>query len=357
MQFLSKKILRNTGQFYIIDNNLYCFSNGRLSKLSKDYDVLWNIEVDSQWLILESDNLISTFRQFKNVYLINKLNGLVESKSDISFRPHFFENNTLYGSYLEKVNENNTFSFGKLEKGIYNKIVDTYDYNIKILYGKEYVITQRGYYDFRCYKFDKQLWELNLNQLLLGKDVVELSEMFIIGKKVYVYVVDNADNEKYYTIILDIETGDEVFRTKEIIGRLRLQVDKVYSLYEKGISIMNTDDFSVRKIDCTKALSVLDYTFEEILETGESWGMTTKYFEFSPNIYSVSYPYLYFAQNRGSIFGVFNLESEELLWHKNMEIDNAINPVIARIEAAGGKVYVHCSDNTLHIYENDTNEV
>ena len=136
------------------------------------------------------------------------------------------------------------------------------------------------------------------------------------------------------------------------MGYIRLQEDKIYALYGKSVSILDPETYHIRKIDLSEELAVLDESIEEFLGT-ESLGYTIRRFKFSPTIYEVHYPYLYFAQERGAQVGIVNLETEKLDWHTTIDIDYPVNPVVMDIKACKNRLYVHCADKTLHVFEKE----
>lgn len=211
----------------------------------------------------------------------------------------------------------------------------------KILTKKESIIDLK-------YFNNSIIWRKDINQLLDSKDVTQTGEIISYKDKLFIYLYDNED--KRATIALDVETGNELFRTSEFMGYIRLQEDRIYALYGKTVSILNPESYQIRRIDLSEELAVLDESIEEFLGA-ESLGYTTIEFKLSPTIYEVRYPYLYFAQERGAQVGVLNLETEKLEWHATMDIDYPVNPVVMDIKACENRLYVHCADKTLHIFE------
>lgn len=250
---------------------------------------------------------------------------------------------------IDFINEHVSYSVYSLLYGIKSNI------NNSTSISPRFIISANSFVSFRddvllLYHIDKNeiIWQLNTGSLLNNKDVTQTGEIISYKDKLFIYLYDNED--KRATIVLDIETGYELFRTSEFMGYIRLQEDRIYALYGKTVSILNPESYQIRRIDLSEELAVLDESIEEFLGA-ESLGYTTIEFKLSPTIYEVRYPYLYFAQERGAQVGVLNLETEKLEWHATMDIDYPVNPVVMDIKACENRLYVHCADTTLHIFE------
>lgn len=246
---------------------------------------------------------------------------------------YILSTNNSINKFDSEINLCNTFKIGRFPRLIYNN---------------KFLRTPNS--KLECYYLDNAIliWRKDINELLDSKDVTQTGEIISYKDKLFIYLYDNED--KRATIALDVETGNELFRTSEFKGYIRLQEDRVYALYGKSVSILNPETYHVRKIDLSEELAVLDKSIEEFLGA-ESLGYTTLEFNLSPTIYEVHYPYLYFAQERGAQVGVLNLETEKLEWHATMDIDYPVNPVVMDIKACENRLYVHCADKTLHIFE------
>jgi hypothetical protein len=274
------------------------------------------IIIDGGLREIDESILIKNYIDKTNIYILSTNNSTTKFDSEINLC--------------------NTFKIGRFPRLIYNN---------------KFLRTPNS--KLECYYLDNVIliWQKDINQLLDSNDVTQTGEIIPYKDKIFIYLYDNED--KRATIALDVETGNELFRTSEFMGYIRLQEDKIYALYEKSVSILDPETYQIRKIDLSEELAVLDKRCEEYFDLGESLDYTIRRFNFSPTIYEVHYPYLYFAQERGAQVGIVNLETEKLEWHALMDIDYPINPVVMDIRACENRLYVHCADKTLHVFEKE----
>jgi hypothetical protein len=336
--------------FVVKNNNIYTSINEQFYK----YNILTNskeklLDKNIYWFVLLNNNiLIYQYENGSSLFLLKDNNETYE----------------IYGKYYlysSLIINNNEILIDK--KNIETKryeivtVVNDYIRKTNLIYFPDKIINENLYVyialnTLHIYSFEGSIvWQHGFDKLLKSKDVTQTGEIISYKNKLFIYLYDNED--KRATIALDVETGNELFRTSDFMGYIRLQEDRIYALYGKSVSILNPETYQIRKIDLSEELAVLDERCEEYVDLGESLDYTIRRFNFSPTIYEVHYPYLYFAQERGAQVGIVNLETEKLEWHAFMDIDYPVNPVVMDIKACENRLYVHCADKTLHVFEKE----
>lgn len=195
------------------------------------------------------------------------------------------------------------------------------------------------------YSFNNELiWQKQFRELLNSEEII-LRNYYVYQNKLIIHLRTNGlPSNEYVTVVLDVATGNELHRTPQPMGD-KLIDGLGYTLYEKRMWISNPDTYEVQMIDFSEELSALDQEVPDRI--GEvDLGTSVRKFEFSPQYFSVEYPYLYFAQNRGLQVGMIDIEKRKLLWHTEIEEDG----VIKDLKSGNNRLYVHTTNNNLYVY-------
>uniref|UniRef100_UPI0028A9F727 hypothetical protein n=1 Tax=Chishuiella sp. TaxID=1969467 RepID=UPI0028A9F727 len=75
-------------------------------------------------------------------------------------------------------------------------------------------------------------------------------------------------------------------------------------------------------------------------------GKTEVKFRFSPDYFTVEYPYLYFSEQRGLQVGALNIETKELVFHTEIEEKGLVKD----LKSSNGKFFVHTTENNLYVF-------
>lgn len=174
----------------------------------------------------------------------------------------------------------------------------------------------------------ERLWQLNYKEFYpLGKGsrttgVVAYKNMF------FVPLVNVG------VICVDIETGQVIHQIQEMGYIIALYKDKIYSVWNNIVSVLNTSNFSVEKIDFSATLLPFGLEMDRV-----------KFVINENNFYFIH-------QKEVAIVGVLDLKTKQLLWQTTIEIEKG-SYWIADLQVHQNRLYVLTQGGTLHIFERE----
>lgn len=181
----------------------------------------------------------------------------------------------------------------------------------------------------------EKIWDKAFEDLLPGGEVNKYGSVVNVGKLIYMYISDNENIANRATISIDIQTGKVCDIYPLFFGELMLYKNKIYVANFDKIKVLDLKTKEIIEHDLRKVLSKSDLQIH--------W-----------NTYKVADDKLFFIDGHSvtsNRLGVLDLISMELVWEKEIEIDDDINKNIQEIRVSENKLFVYCSDQSLHIFE------
>lgn len=245
------------------------------------------------------------------------------------------------------------------------KVLICKDLNIKSLNLKgrlPKLILNENFYKFSdnisCCKMDggELLWKRHFSELLNSKNLELRGEIVLFEGKLFFYLLDTEEN-KSGSFVLDAYSGDILYKKESGWGITKVFDNKLFTLNQKEITIINTETYEEEIIDMSSELLVLDKKLKEYTtETNEYLGSSSVYFEFSPTKYVVKDDHLYFTNQSWSFsqIGIIDLIQKKLIWYHEIKVDSDINSTVKDIKVNNDKLCVLDTSNTLHIFEKES---
>ncbi|MFV0587986.1 hypothetical protein [Bacteroides reticulotermitis] len=307
--------------------------------LSDDYTYIYDINLD---LLKEIKKRCSILIQFNKTILFQEQNGesifkIEKSTLKEKIGKYFLSQYFIVGDNLFVLNENDSIiefdsNLNELKKYTIGRFP-------KFLFFNKFIRTPNG--KIICYDLysNSILWEYNFSDLLNGIEIKQIGEFIFNDDKIYFYLYDDRGSYRS-TICIDVNTGEILHKYGNFGGDLYLFEKKI------GVAAYNT----IQILD-TLTNQVEEYDFSEILAEHKLE------IRWNGNIFTEE-GLLYFIGTGGAKnkVGLLNLKTQELLWHASFDIPETeynINQQVSNIKLQENKFYVHCSDNTLHIFENE----
>lgn len=283
------------------------------------------------------DNILFQLSDEENIYIINK--------KDIELK---LSNHILIGKIIDSDFIYIEDSYDLISK--FNKELEKLcSYSIK---GRNPTFIYSKYY-FRfpnnsifCYEINNniQIWQQSFKDLLQSEEVL-LRYYYAYQEKLILHLRTNGlPQNKYVTVVLDVNTGKELYRTEETLGK-KLINGLGYTLYDQILWISNPETYDVKRIDLSEILSPLNKIIDDKIGDVDL-GKTEVKFRFSLDYFTVEYPYLYFSEQRGLQLGALNIETKELIFHTEIEEKGLVKD----LKSSNGKIFVHTTENNLYVF-------
>ena len=188
-----------------------------------------------------------------------------------------------------------------------------------------------------------QLWQHSFSELLppiqTADNLFQNGNMIIHNGCLYFSLFENNRHLNTATICIDIETGKVENIFKGFAGNLSLFGNNIGIVSNTTIQILNT-----------KSNSIIIKDYPELLQKEKIYlGWNSFLISEDELMYFIGN-----GQGMGSHVGIIDLKTDELVWLHGLNPNKEIYEVAARdIKISDDRLYVHCSDNTLHIFENE----
>ena len=193
------------------------------------------------------------------------------------------------------------------------------------------------------YTFNNELlWQHSFSDLFETEQGAEFifqnGNIIIHNGKLFFSLFENNRHYNTATFAIEIETGKVVNMYKGFAGNLTLFNNKIAVAVNEELRILNLDNNEIT----TRTFSFLK---EKNITIG--W-----------NDFQISEDEkLYFIGNdhkQGTHFGIIDLQKDELLWlHSPNKNDKTCKVSIRDFKISDNRVFLHYSDNTLHIFEEE----
>jgi hypothetical protein len=336
IKFLNK--IDRVNRFLIsnISNNiLYCIIDNQLN-IYYAFNSKNVIDFDSKSIYVVNNYLFSGKNFFYNpinnqICKINKLDG------------YYYMN--IYCDYcLIFTNTNDRYILYSLAN---DEIISTIpffeDSSICLLLENCFIVRGKNFYSCYDIKSIKKLWQHSFSDLLppiqTASDLFQNGNMIVHNGYLYFSLFENNRHLNTATVCIEIETGKIVNIYKGFSGNLTLFGNKIAVAGGQTVEILNTK---------TSEIIIKNYTsllMPERLNIGwNSFKITEE-------------GLMYFMANgigMDSDIGIIDLNTDELLWLHALNPDKETYNISARdFKVDGNRLYVHCSDNTLHIFEKE----
>lgn len=328
MQYLSK--IENIGKCYIWNNDLFLFKkNGTLQRFDKN--TIWEYQANTQYFALKLNNeLLCIFTQFKRIVLINILTGQVHSEKELLFKPLKIKQEKIFGCHLTRVNEENHFFCGTLDKYLSEKqLFSTHKY-IPIYLDIQRCYCQFGNNEIATYNISNgiKIWKEEFRHKIQKIDVWRDS---------IVLVYTNEDNVS--TIYaLDSLTGLCLWQNDEIASNFQIQNNQIYFFRKEAFYCIDVRDGNIA------------YSYNLFAKfTENSFDETTNML--------VKGNYVYFSGIMDCIISMWELETGNLVWHHRLypreqtgRKTDGYN-LLEAVQISGNKLYQLDSGGNLYVFE------
>jgi outer membrane protein assembly factor BamB len=236
----------------------------------------------------------------------------------------------------ENINDKWFFFKGTFQNEIIWKIPSKESFLFSLFVNKDCILLKEddGIYCLNTENGEKK-WQYSFSELLQGHEIKQYGNIVVYENKLFIYLADNRDAKNLATVSIDINTGKVLNIYKDFAGNLILSDSKMYVASYEMVKTLNLINNEIIEID-----------FSDILEP---LGLRIHW-----NKSIVQGDYLYFVDGHSyttNKFGVLDLKSRKLVWNTEIKIDDGINNNIQKIKVIDNKLYVHCSDNSLHIFK------
>ena len=173
-----------------------------------------------------------------------------------------------------------------------------------------------------------------LTPIQTTNDLFQNGNIIVHNGYLYFSLFENNRHWNTATVCINIETGKIENIFKGFAGNLILFGDKIGVVSNETVQILHTKTHKIEIIDVSPIL--------RSNKLQASW---------NGNFFTED-GLIYFCGNNK--VGIIDLNAHELLWQNSFEISDTeynINRQVMDIQLHNNRFYVHCSDNTLHIFE------
>jgi len=314
---------------YIKDGYIYIYPNniikGKFINFTLDDFFIYAYDID----INES-----VFYDIESLKIIFCNKNFLSIRDDVDYRK---ERELLFGQYRDSEKKYWVFVDSKQFSLIKKYEITIESRNLFLISDSLFLSKDNEKISLKEIDRNEILWQHTYSELFEGKEIHQYGNMVVHNEKLFIYLADNKDSQNVATISLDINSGKILDIYKGFAGNLFLNANKLYVASYETVKILDLE---------TNQITELDFT--DILKQN---GLQIHW-----NHFLVEDNLLYFADGNWATtnkLGIIDLDSRELLWHTEININDDINKNIIDIKVLGNRLYVHCSDDTLHIFEND----
>jgi hypothetical protein len=296
-------------------------------KLGACFETIYNI----------SDNLWAFNYEYNTTVIFNGRTGEEEIQLPfvVGLTTKYIKNEDTFGAYIGIGNEN---YYGVVD--IENKKIKYKIENTQIFCSNKKVGIQLNEFSLSQIDLTSGVinWQLNFLELLGSPETYILGKVLEYNGLLYCSLNDNIDKKGIFAI--DIETGQVVNRTSDVVGRMKLANDKIFIIKDaKWVIVLDPLSLQYEKIDFSPLLSPLG------LNLGR------RHLEVIVN------NYLYFVSEgmRGgseATVGIIDISKKELLWRTPIPIEEG-SYWVKEIQVHEDRLFVLTQGGTLHIFGNE----
>lgn len=226
--------------------------------------------------------------------------------------------------------------------------------NLITIHKKQNVIT--------CHVLDsaKEVWSLNFNKILGGKNASLLGEVKYYQDKIFISLDDPILN-KNECCVIDIKEGSVIHKCNLFGGYLKTESQgKLYSVnYKLGrrrkergginhylknvVFVLDMKTLEEWHIDISEILDSLDI----INENGE----IEKDYRIKSNQIVISEDLLFCHSDGDSRVAIVDLKKKEVVWSTTIEVDHYPYSFIKNLNVSKNNLYILDANSTLHCYK------
>ncbi len=316
--------------FEFNNDKIYCFSDNVINVFNTNLNIIREITTTFGYEIKFGKVILFQHNDGDNFYLLdcNEDSIIFESNENYHLIRNMVVNDKIY--ILNKSKTIDEFNQGfelqnKLSIGRFPKL---------IMDGR--FIKSRDNGGFSCFDIYSQskLWQLNFSNLLQGQEILQTGNILVSYNKIYFHLYERNEVNNA-TFCVDVETGVVLNRYNNFGIYLQQQDDCIFTAYNYEYKILYTRTQEVKSVN-------MEHEFKQYnLHINLSrWVVQNNLLYFVDGIIMPT--------NR---FGIINMETGKLVDLQEVNINDGINNNIREIQVHHNKIFVHCSDNTLHIFE------
>ncbi|GIM50086.1 hypothetical protein [Capnocytophaga stomatis] len=325
MKFLNK--ITNVDKYIILDKKLYILQNKKLYLTGKNEIIEEHYDFPSNNLYEYEDKIFSG----KNFFFDTQKKKIIK----IEELNNYYYTNDYYKDLLIFSNEDMILFSVKEQKNLIH-IPFNEDFGIYKLLDNKFIGRGDDFYNL-C-TFDNQiLWQHTFSDLLQGEAIEQVGNIIVCNNHLYLCLKDGKNEKNNATFCIEVETGKVTDVYRGFYGFLFLEEGRIYTSYIYFLKGLNLNSGEI-----------IEYNFEEILKPLNLKIHWNKSVVKDNKLYFVDFKI--YSTNR---MGIIDLETKQLIWQKDFEINDGINNNIQEIRVIDNRLYVHCSDNTLHIFERE----
>lgn len=330
------KSIDNVEEFEILNDRVCIGNNNEITVYDKFFNILNKVNAGAFYMVKFCSNIVIQPKEDKRdrVIIINENHNhrlldniiLLKNYIDKDFI-YILDSNHTIGKYDCKLNKIGEYkNIGRFPKKIFNNYYIRLSDNIS------------------CYTIqnNQTLWQHSFSDLFETEQGAEFifqnGNIIIHNGKLFFSLFENNRHYNTATFAIEIETGKVVNMYKGFAGNLTLFNNKIAVAVNEELRILNLDNNEIT----TRTFSFLK---EKNITIG--W-----------NDFQISEDEkLYFIGNdhkQGTHFGIIDLQKDELLWlHSPNKNDKTCKVSIKDFKISDNRVFLHYSDNTLHIFEEE----
>lgn len=329
IQFLDK--IENVKQFLIVEGVLFLLSEHKLRIIDEILETkIIDFKSDS---IYEVDKNIFSARDFYYDTNLKKI-IVLEKIKNYYFTNDFYGDNLLF-SNLDMV------LYSLREQKIITYIPFNEDYGIHKVLDNKFIGRGDDFYNL-CTFNNQLLWQHSFSELFETEQGAEFifqnGEIIIHNGKLFFSLFENNRHYNTATFAIEIETGKVVNMYKGFAGNL--------TLFNNKIAVITNDELRVLNLDNNEITS---RTFSFLKEKNIAIGWNDFQISEDEKLYFIGSDH-----RQGAHFGIIDLQKDELLWlHSPNKNDKLYKVSIRDFKISDNRVFLHYSDNTLHIFEEE----
>ncbi len=182
-----------------------------------------------------------------------------------------------------------------------------------------------------------EIWRIDTVRLLGSDDPRAVHDFISLNGKLYFYLEDNNKIDFQATFCLDARTGNVLERFDGFGAYLKLYKNKIYATRGRKISML---DITTHKIETLE--------FNDVLKAADLYINGPRCV--------VENEFLYFVDGMGrpkDRLAILNMETGQIVWHTKIKTTDTAAKCISKIHVHNGRLFVHASDNTLHIFDRE----
>ncbi|WP_313377357.1 hypothetical protein, partial [Chishuiella sp.] len=237
----------------VYENNLLIDGNkidGKFNGFSRIDDKLFTYDINEDKTIFYSINTL------ESIYSLNNYLGI---RNDIDKRKnrcnYFGQYESIDNEYWVFIDKNTYEIISFFEINIYNR-------SLSLIKDECFISKNKDLITLKNIINNETIWQQSFTDLLQSEEVL-LRYYYIYQEKLILHLRTNGLlQNKYVSIVLDVNTGKELYRTEETLGK-KLINGLGYTLYDQILWTSNPETYEVKRIDLSETLSPLNKIIDD----------------------------------------------------------------------------------------------